>query len=210
MERFLLHVERAKFEQHGTKFVNDRKNLVSNAKRKVAKLAAIQAVDWGAGGEEEDGVGDFNGRLTGGRKGLRIIVLKHLFDPRTMASEKEEDTHLEELSEKLRSKCEEEFGVVEKITAFSKNPDGVVIVKFALPSAASKAVKQLDGTYWEENRTNLRREEKIKASFWDGVTDYTIRDEVQEAKETEKRHEEFGQWLESQQELPEELRLQTE
>jgi len=36
----------------------------------VAKLAALQAVGW----DESE-----NGRLTGGRKGLCIVVLKHLF-----------------------------------------------------------------------------------------------------------------------------------
>lgn len=49
----------------------------------------------------------------------------------------------------------------------------------------------------------------IEAIFWDGVTDYTIHDEAKEEAETEKRHEEFGKWLEEQ-ELPEEFQLQVE
>jgi hypothetical protein len=31
--------------------------------------------------------GEFNGRLTGGRKGLRIIVLKHMFNLTALADQ---------------------------------------------------------------------------------------------------------------------------
>ena len=64
-----VSVERAKFEQHGSKFVDRGK--ISNSKRKVAKLAALQAIGWDEGE---------NGRITGGRKGLCIVVLKAMFD----------------------------------------------------------------------------------------------------------------------------------
>ena len=49
----------------------------------------------------------------------------------------------------------------------------------------------------------------IEAIFWDGVTDYTIHDDAKEEAEAEKRHEEFGNWLDEQ-ELPEEFQLQVE
>jgi hypothetical protein len=49
----------------------------------------------------------------------------------------------------------------------------------------------------------------VVASYWDGVTDYTCRDEVTEKKEAEKRLDEFGDWLENQ-DLPEEFQLKVE
>jgi HIV Tat-specific factor 1 len=49
----------------------------------------------------------------------------------------------------------------------------------------------------------------VRSSFWDGVTDFTARNDDQEEKDAEERHEEFGNWLDNQ-ELPEELRLLTE
>ena len=186
-----IHVERAKFEQHGLQFDASR-SRISNAQRKVARLAAIQATDWDEG--------DFNGRLTGGRKGLRIIVLKGLFDP---SSSSQIDEDWEDLETNVRSECEQ-WGVVEKITVFSKHPEGVVIVKFVQPSAASEAVKAWDGR--ERWRMSAGR---VRAHYWDGVTDYTLRDEEQDQKEEQQRHKEFGDWLEKQ-ELPENLRLQTE
>lgn len=188
----VIRVQRAKFEQHGTKF-DDRRARISNDKRKVAKLAAIQAMDWDEG--------EFNGRLTGGRKGLRIIVLKHMFNPVVLAGRPDEDSLLASMEQDLHAECEQ-WGVVEKITVFSKNPAGVVIVKFATPGAASDAVKELDGRMWKEAG-------RIEASFWDGVTDFTVRDEVKEQKESEERQQEFGKWLEHQ-ELPEELRLKVD
>lgn len=190
----LMTVHSAKFEQHGEQFDGSSRGRVSNAKRKVAKLATMQAIDW------DDG--EFNGRLTGGRKGLRIIVLKHLFDPSRLAqsSEEEQDRLLGALEQDLRAECER-WGVVEKITFFSQNPQGVAVVKLTQPGAASDAVKELNGRLWKERR--------IEACFWDGVTDYTVKDVVKEAKASQVREEEFGNWLESQ-ELPEELLLKTE
>lgn len=189
--QYVLHVERAKFEQRGRVF-DDGRQRVSLAKRKVAKLAAVQATDWDEG--------EFNGRLTGGRKGLRIVVLKHLFDP-SVLSANEEDGMLAVLERDLRKECEQ-WGVVEKITIFSKNLQGVVVVKFAQPGSASDAIKHLDGLEWPTGSSKRR----VHATFWDGVTDFTVRNEIKEQEEAEKRQKEFGNWLEKQ-ELPEELRL---
>lgn len=183
-----VRVQRAKFEQHGDKF-DEKKNRISNAKRKVAKLAALQAVGW----DEGD-----NGRITGGRKGLCIVVLKHMFALSDLLSD--EDAELAKLEQEVRKTCEE-WGTVEKITVFSKNPAGVVIVKFAQPTAASTAVTEYDG--------RERKGQRVEATFWDGVTDYTVRNEEHEKKETETRLNEFGSWLDSQ-EVPEEFQLQVE
>lgn len=179
-----ISVTKAKFEQKG-KYI---KSNISLAKRKVAKTAALQAVCW----DDSE-----NGRLTGGVKGLRIIVLKNMFIPRELIKC---DKNLEKLEKEIYEKCYS-HGDVEKITVFSQNPDGIVIVKFSLPTAASEAVNRFKNTY-----INGR---KIEASFWDGVTDYTFVDEVKEAEEMKKRHEDFGKWLDNQ-ELPEHLRLRVE
>mmetsp|Transcript_9063 Transcript_9063/g.19426 ORF Transcript_9063/g.19426 Transcript_9063/m.19426 type:complete len:727 (-) Transcript_9063:1202-3382(-) len=183
-----LRVQRAKFEQHGDKF--EDRGRISNAKRKVAKLAALQAVGWDEGE---------NGRITGGRKGLCIIVLKGMFDLVELQKEGD-DKVLCALEQEIRKECRE-WGDVEKITAFSKNPEGVVVVKFGQPTAANTAVSEYHG--------RMRKGRRIDASFWDGVTDYTVREEEKEKKEENKRLDEFGQWLDDQ-DLPEELRLKVE
>lgn len=70
-----LSVQCAKFEQYGDGEAGGgegRRRMVSDAKQKVARLAALQAVGW----DERE-----NGRIAGGLKGLRIVVLLNIFDP---------------------------------------------------------------------------------------------------------------------------------
>ena len=54
---------------------------------------------------------------------------------------------------------------------------------------------------------------KIKAYYWDGKTDYTVssKSEEQNDEEEDQRLNEFGDWLDKDQEdLPEEFQLRTE
>jgi RNA-binding proteins (RRM domain) len=190
-----IQVQRAKFEQHGEEYKEGNVRKVSDKKRKVARLAKLQAVGW------DDGE---NGRITGGLKGLRIIVLKNVFDAaalKRVGDEAKEDEFLKNLETDLRKACDE-FGTVEKITIFYKGRiDGVVIVKFTQPTAAGDAIAALNG--------KELRGKTMEVVYWDGVTDYTVHDHDLEAKEAEKRLDEFGHWLESQ-DLPEEFQLQVE
>ncbi len=196
-------VQQAKFEQKtDDEYMskNLKKKSVSEKKRQVARIAKLQAITWDEG--------DYNGRITGGIKGLRIIVLKNVFTLKDIEKakhidpEKGEDQLLESIESIIRKECEE-FGVVEKITIFSKNADGVVIVKFSQPSAANDAI-----TFYN-NGSHPHYAMKIEASFWDGVSDFTVRDEEVEEQDTKKRLDDFGNWLEEQ-ELPEEFALNVE
>jgi hypothetical protein len=189
---FKVKIQKAKFEQHGAGVYE--KKQISQAKRKVAKLAALQAIGWDEGGD--------NGRITGGIKGLRIVVIKHLFTLQELLSDgsSNEDAILQQVERDVYHTCSE-FGTVEKITIFSKHVDGVVIVKFKEPNAASTAVQEYNG--------KLRNGRKLECIFWDGVTDYTVRNEEQEQEEAIQRQEAFGEWLDSQ-ELPPEFQLLTE
>ncbi len=187
-----IKIERAKFEAkaasgnaaaNGSTKPNEgvkRKRPISEAQRKVARLAILQAQDEG-----------FGGRLTGGRKGLCIIVVKNIMGG--IPEEELEDVLYESF---------QEFGSIEKITCISKT--SVVIVKYIEPVAASAALQSLNGS------PNPRTKETMEAIYWDGVTDYTkvAGDEEKEKEEEKQRHDEFGDWLESQDELPPELRLQ--
>ena len=200
----LVSVQRAKFEKHtqeqdDTRF-NQRK-LISSKKRKIARLAAMQATDWNDA--------DTNTRIVGGIKGLRIIVLKHMFTPGTTT-----DDDFELLEKEIFSDCSQ-CGTVEKITVFSQHLDGIVIVKFSSPSAATCAIQSFHG--------KERHGKNIEAIYWDGVTDFnTMHDDAKAnnergeredavvggGEEDEHRLDEFGEWLDNQQDLPEEFKLQ--
>ena len=182
----LITVERAKFEQRGESY---QKKAQSWQKRLVAKKAALQSIGWE---DNED-----NGRITGGIKGLTIIVLKHMFTSQQAA----DDAVLEELERQIRTECLT-WGTVTKITIFASNPKGIVLVRFKEPTAATTAIENFNG--------RIMGDSKIEAHFWDGVTDYAVKNLEQELHHEEARLEEFGDWLESQEELPAELQLQVE
>jgi RNA recognition motif-containing protein len=183
-EQHTLSVQRAKFEEKKSQddsSGNPRKRkYVSDAKRKVAKLALLQAQDDG-----------FGGRLAGGRKGLCIVVVKHMVD----------DSIPENRLEETLREMAEEYGPVEKITWISQTR--VAILKFKEPTAASEAV-----TAWNGKSSTPEGQYRMEAIYWDGVTDYTSAT-GETKKDEEHRHEEFGKWIETQ-ELPPELQLQIE
>ena len=122
-----------------------------------------------------------------------------MFNPASFVNDVN-DEKLRALEQKVHAECEE-MGTVEKITIFSKHPSGVVIVKFAQPNAASDAVNRFNRTSFD-----VGSKKTVEASYWDGVTDYTVKDDEKEAQDAEKRLDEFGDWLENQ-ELPEEFQL---
>mmetsp|Transcript_26029 Transcript_26029/g.63564 ORF Transcript_26029/g.63564 Transcript_26029/m.63564 type:complete len:525 (-) Transcript_26029:410-1984(-) len=177
-EKHIIRVQKAKFEAKttgdGSNTGVKRRRPASDAKRKVARLALLQAQDEG-----------FGSRLSGGRKGLCIVVVKNMMEG--IEESKLEDT--------IYSHCQE-HGEVEKITCMEKAK--VVVIKFAQPTAAANALGAWNG------KSNPSTQKKMEAVYWDGVTDYTHKDDESDEEE---RHDQFGKWLESQEELPEELRL---
>mmetsp|Transcript_1014 Transcript_1014/g.2791 ORF Transcript_1014/g.2791 Transcript_1014/m.2791 type:complete len:490 (+) Transcript_1014:492-1961(+) len=153
------------------------------AQLKVAKAAAKQKLAW----NDEDDAGL-------AMKAMRICVVSNLFDLEDFRSN---PNFRDELEREIVSACEP-IGPIEKMTLFSKNPKGVVIIKFVTAYAAEEAIRVLHGHMFRGQR-------KISCIYWDGVTDYTVVDEAQETK----RDEDFGKWLEDQS-VPEDLAPKTE
>jgi RNA recognition motif-containing protein len=191
----VLGVTAASFQQKGDELVE--KAAPTMKQRKVAQLAARQAMSW------DDGS---NGRLTGGIKGLTILVMKHLFTLEELTKAADEDVVLQKVQDEIVAACGE-LGSIEKITMFSKHPDGVAIVKFKEVEATTACIEKMDGL--EGWRNGAVAGKPIACQYWDGATDYTNRDAKAEEKEEEKRLDEFGDWLDNQ-EVPEEFRVRTE
>ena len=176
-----------------------RKASVSAAQRKVAKSAIQQALTW----NDEDDVGIKHSAA------LRIVVLEGMFAPEDF--EGPNGAQFErELEQDIASGCEQ-CGEIEKMTIFSKNPKGVAIVKFNTSFGAQECVKLMNGRYFGGRR--------ISCTFWDGVTNHALNGgtgvgtkQLEAAeKEEQERLDEFGDWLDQEQEdLPEEFKLRTE
>jgi len=169
------------------------KPLLSQAQVKVAKSAIKQALTW----NEDDDIGVSKSAA------LRIIVLENLFKPADFA----DPAFSDELEGDLAEECEK-FGTIEKITFFSTNPRGIAVVKFATSYAAQECIRVMNGRFFGG--------QKLKSYFWDGVANYSVTVQSEAAEEEAERQEEsrldeFGDWLENNdEELPEELRLRTE
>jgi HIV Tat-specific factor 1 len=175
-----------------------RKPKLTSAQIKVARNAAKQALVW----NEDDDIG------VSKSSALRIVVLEGMFTPAELAND---DNLTNELEEDIAAECSK-LGTIEKVTIFSKNPKGVVVIKFSTSYAAQECIRVMNGRFFGGK--------KIKSYFWDGVTNYSMVSAAdggglekldQEEKEEESRLDEFGDWLEKdQEELPEEFQLRTE
>jgi HIV Tat-specific factor 1 len=187
---FKISVTRATFESTTKSVDPPIKSSLSQAQLKVARNAARQALTW----NEVDDAGISK------TSALRIVVLEGMFRPDEFSVLNFE----EELEHDVASECEK-FGTIEKITIFSKNPRGIIIVKFSTAFAAQDCIKVMNGRFFGAV--------KIKSYFWDGSTNYSMSIQQAEAeeKEEESRLDDLGVWLdENQKELPDEFRLRVE
>jgi HIV Tat-specific factor 1 len=164
----LIIVERAQFEQKGSYKPRDIRKT-DNIHRYKMKTDVDRMLGWN---EEDD------------EKGLKIVVLKNLFDPREFA----EDPGLRnDLEIDIQEECESNFGMIDRFMIFEEHPEGVVKIKFKTPLAAEKCIENLNHRYYNGKL--------IEASYWDGKTDYNKFHEDSES--INKRVQEFGNWLEN-------------
>lgn len=164
---------------------NARRPKVSHAQVKTIKSVVHQALSW----NENDDIGISKASA------LKIIVLQGMFRPQDL----DEPNFLEELENDVASECSK-CGTIEKITVFSQNKNGIIIVKFSTSFAAQECVSLMNGRFFGGQR--------IRCFFWDGVTDYTVaKSEAVLDTEEKKRLAEYGDWLDSQ-DVSAEFRLQ--
>lgn len=205
-----LSVTRAEFTKkdlssEGTGGKNDwkrPKQALTHAQVKVTQNAMKQALAW----NEDDDLG------VSKRRALKIVVLENMFHPDEASKD---ESFFDDLERDIVEECEK-CGPIDKITVFSTNPKGVVIVKFHTAFAAQECVRVMDGRFFGGR--------KLRCMFWDGVTNYSVptmstadgtshtaSGATAEVDAEEERLDAFGDWLDKEQEeLPEEFRLRTE
>ena len=117
-------------------------------------------------------------------KAQRTIIIKPMFHP----SEFDQDpSYLLDLKESIRDECGK-FGEVTNVHVYDRNPDGVVLVRFAQDSAARSCIEKMHGRFFAKKQ--------LSAVIWDGETKYDVQTNVSEEEE-QKRLEKYAQWLES-------------
>lgn len=126
-----------------------KKRRLNEAKAKVARAAAKQALSWSEA--DDSGLGG---------KALRIVVVKNMFEP----SDCESAEFIEDLRKDLEIECTA-LGPLEKMTIFERHPEGVIVIKFGTAFAAEQCVKLMNGRFFAGR--------KLQSFYWDGSTDYT-------------------------------------
>ena len=150
--------------------------VITERKRKVQKLKEAQALSWEEGEAEH--------------KGLKIVVLKNLFDPAVdfAGSEASSQAFERRLERAVASECLK-CGELEKLTLYSSHPDGVMIARFKHSYAAEKCVTHASGGRWKCGGR------VVTATYWDGEENF---EQLRDYSEEDARVEAFGSWLEEQ------------
>lgn len=165
---YKISVDKAQFEQKGDYKARESYKL-DQIQRYKLKTDVERKLGWN---EEDD------------EKGLKIVILKNMFESKDFY---EDEALRQDLELDIIDECETNFGQVDKFMIFEEHPEGIVKIKFHTPTAAEKCITALHHRYYNSRL--------IEAFYWDGKTDYTKFNE--DLQSQEKRIDEFGQWLES-------------
>lgn len=189
-----IDVQKAEFQRREDFHPDWRKTRpsVSRNQVKVVQSVVAQALAWN--NEDDSGVSK--------RKAVKIVVVEGMFEPQDF----EDPTFSDTLEQDVATECGK-CGEILKITVYSKNSRGPVIVKFATSYAAQECIRLFDGRFYAGR--------KLRCFFWDGKTNYDVSSEGGDGANTtaveDKRLDEFGDWLENEQQvLPDEFKLRVE
>ena len=166
-------------EEHAKKRHAGNGDLDSDTKALLAKKVKQSdvALSW-----DDDGVAAV--------RGLRIVVMLHMFRPQEAIESGDPDAFYSELEEDVLSEIQAKCGAVEKMTLFRGNSEGAVVVKFRSAAAADTCISLMHRRWFGG--------QQIDCQYYDGRTDYRVR--ASDDGNEEQRLESFGSWLEGHQE----------
>eukprot|EP01114_Cavostelium_apophysatum_P014695 TRINITY_DN3872_c0_g1_i1.p1 TRINITY_DN3872_c0_g1~~TRINITY_DN3872_c0_g1_i1.p1 ORF type:complete len:338 (-),score=70.11 TRINITY_DN3872_c0_g1_i1:4-1017(-) len=164
---YTITVQRPSFEHQNQKHTKSGAKQDKPKKRRIAKNVKTydqsKALSW----EEDENT---------------HVVVKHMFSQQEAWAD---PNFFKELEEDISAECNK-FGTVEKVKIFQRNPDGVVVVKFAQHFAASRCVEKMNGRFFAGR--------KLEAEFYDGWTNYFVEETEEQTKERLKK---WSEWIES-------------
>jgi HIV Tat-specific factor 1 len=180
-----------------TEKVEPKKEVDTFAKKRRVG-SQLQQLGWAESDDELPEDIESNGVKKGGQ---RIAILKRVF---TLADAADEPNFFAQLQSEIAQECAQRAGAVEKVTIFEHNPDGVIAIKFGNARGADKCVEVMHGRFFDGRR--------LECALWDGKTNFKVAPAVGtgvaaeaddksiiEQQEAE-RLDNFGQWLEEQDE----------
>ncbi|XP_019848654.1 PREDICTED: HIV Tat-specific factor 1-like [Amphimedon queenslandica] len=164
-----LSVKRAQFQMKGEYNPSLRKKKQNKKKAKGSKQERL--LDW------KERKGDGKPKF----KHQRIVIFKHLFDPKEFEVD---PTLITDIRDDLREECSK-FGEVKKVLVFDRHVDGVASVAFKEFEPAEAAITAMNGRYYAGRQ--------LEVFLWDGVTNYQIEETDKERELRLKQWEEYLQ-----------------
>lgn len=121
---FKISIEKARFEQKGD-YVPRKKIEIDKINLIKQKADQEKMLSWNEGGETED-------------KGLKIVILKHMF---TIEESHQDENYFKDLEIDIREECKEKLGIIQRLKIFENNPEGVILIKFKNSNSAEGCIK---------------------------------------------------------------------
>jgi HIV Tat-specific factor 1 len=178
----------------------------------IQKQRLADSLSWA----EDDDFADLVGGSSGSSR-LRIVILKPMFTLAEAAAHPDgEEAFYDELKSEIGAEVETKVakavaastgegmndgagvrggaaamhgkGCIEKLTVFAGNELGPVAVKFRTAAHASACIALMNG--------RLFAGQKLQAFYFDGKTNYVVKPKDGNDEETQKRLDEFGDWIE--------------
>ncbi|CAI2368039.1 unnamed protein product [Moneuplotes crassus] len=180
----VITVERAHFEQKGEEYRERKRQKIDEVEKKRIQAEKERRFAWNE--EQASSIG------------LKIVILKHMFDPNEAPKDDEAKSNefFQVIEQDVAQEVQNQCGKIEKIELFRDNPEGVIKIKFENPLSAEQCVDKFNQRVFDG--------QEIEVIFWDGKTNYKKVSET--TQEVDKRVDEFGDWLDDQA-LPEELKI---
>jgi len=188
-----LKVSRADFgEKRLGAYDASKRRRVHATKRKIAKQAAAQSVDWH--NDDDADVVPATGAAAAEKKTLRIVVVRGAFD-RDDAESDAERAILRRLDD-----VDALTAPPDKITVVRGHPDGLALVKLHSAADAQATLDVFNATSHSQQpgTSTTTPGTTTSAHFWDGVTNYADEPGRNDLDDEDERLEQFGDWLEDQ------------
>ncbi|KAE9965984.1 hypothetical protein EG328_009237 [Venturia inaequalis] len=154
--------------------MKDKKKVIKKTQKLNNKLA-----DW-----DDD---DPQPQSTVASRWDKMVILKHMF---TQQELKDDPDAKKEITDDIKEECGK-LGTVANVTLFDEEADGVVSVRFSTTEAADACVKLMNGRHFGG--------QKVVAEIADGTENFKKSrntKKVDKDAEEERRLNEFGEWLE--------------
>ena len=169
---YMVTIKKAQFDKNKLNEPNKKKRKINKQQLNILKKMNDQKnkLSWNDDDNDDDG--------------LKIIILKNMFDLNDIEMNTNNDEFFIELKNEVKTEIENNIGIIHDIKIFNDNPNGIIKIKFYDPKSAQKCINIMNHRYFNEKI--------IECFYFDGITNYN------DIKETNQiQDQRLQNWLQS-------------